>query len=104
MKRSRRRHSHRHCAWPPVISSAPTRPSSPARRQNSRAIEMSARADLDWPFFDERHRQLAAELSAWAETELTHLHHGHSIEAVDDACRQLVLKLGRGGWLRYAVA
>ena len=65
---------------------------------------MSARPDLDWPFFDEPHRKLAAELSAWAERELTHIEHGQSVEAVDAACRTLVRKLGKGGWLRHAVA
>ncbi len=65
---------------------------------------MNARADLDWPFFEERHRVLARELSAWIETELAHFDHGHTLESVDNACRELVNKLGRGGWLRHAVA
>lgn len=65
---------------------------------------MSARPDMEWPFFEERHRKLESELSAWADTELAHVAHGHSIEAVDHACRELVRKLGRGGWLRHAVA
>jgi acyl-CoA dehydrogenase len=65
---------------------------------------MSARADLEWPFFEDRHRKLAAELSAWADTELAELEHSHSIEAVDAACRERVRKLGEGGWLRHAVA
>jgi acyl-CoA dehydrogenase len=54
---------------------------------------------LDWPFFDDRHRALAAELERWCRAELD------SQEAVDvDAgCRALVRKLGEAGWLRYCV-
>lgn len=54
---------------------------------------------LDWPFFDESHRALAAKLDAWCARELQH-DHG---EDVDAACRDLVVKLGDGGWLSYAV-
>lgn len=59
------------------------------------------RKHLDWPFFEERHRALAAELDAWAEA---HLHHGESDGDVDAQCRALVAELGRAGWLRHAVA
>lgn len=56
---------------------------------------------LAWPFFDERHRELAAHLGAWAAT---HLHGaGHDAD-VDAQCRSLVRDLGRAGWLRHAVA
>ena len=60
---------------------------------------MSDKTYLDWPFFEERHRVLAQELDAWAAANVSHLH-GRD---VDSACRELVGKLGRGGWLRHAV-
>jgi acyl-CoA dehydrogenase len=61
---------------------------------------MSDRSFLDWPFFDEGHRRLAEELEAWCEAEL-----GEACdeEDVDQACRDLVRRLGQGGWLRYCV-
>jgi len=60
---------------------------------------VSDRSFLDWPFFDDGHRRLAAELEAWCEAELS----GEEPEDVDEACRALVRKLGDGGWLRYCV-
>ena len=59
---------------------------------------MSDKTYLDWPFFDDQHRQLARDLEAWAQAHITD-HHSD----VDAACRELVIKLGRAGWLRYAV-
>jgi acyl-CoA dehydrogenase len=60
---------------------------------------MSDRTFLDWPFFEERHQVLALKLEAWCEAELTD-DHG---DDVDQACRDLVAKLGAGGWLRHCV-
>jgi acyl-CoA dehydrogenase len=60
---------------------------------------MADRTFLDWPFFDNSHRELAAKLESWCETNLA-LAHG---EDVDAECRALVRKLGDGGWLRYCV-
>jgi acyl-CoA dehydrogenase len=54
---------------------------------------------LDWPFFDDSHRLLAAELESWCRRELDDL----EPDDVDQACRDLVRKLGDGGWLRYCV-
>jgi acyl-CoA dehydrogenase len=62
---------------------------------------MSDRTFLDWPFFDDTHRDFARRLEAWCETTLgggTHAHHD-----VDAECRDLVRKLGDGGWLAHAV-
>ena len=56
---------------------------------------------LAWPFFDERHRELAAHLGAWASAHLRGA--GHDAD-VDAQCRSLVRELGRAGWLRHAVA
>ena len=53
---------------------------------------------LDWPFFEERHRQLARELDAWASKNIEF----HPEGSVDDACRALVRKLGAAGWLQHA--
>jgi alkylation response protein AidB-like acyl-CoA dehydrogenase len=55
---------------------------------------------LDWPFFEPRHRTLAAELGAWADA---HLPHDHGAD-VDAECRALVRSLGDAGWLAHAVA
>ena len=57
---------------------------------------------LDWPFFDARHAQLERELDAWAAREVAHVHGAHARD-VDGACRELVRRLGGGGWLRHAV-
>jgi len=55
---------------------------------------------LDWPFLEDRHRDLARELEAWA---VAHVPHGHGSD-VDAECRSLVRSLGQGGWLEHAVA
>ncbi|HEU4820567.1 MAG TPA: acyl-CoA dehydrogenase family protein [Qipengyuania sp.] len=49
---------------------------------------------LDWPFFEQRHRDFAAALDAWCAA---HLPVDHT--DVDAACRNLVAMLGEGGWL-----
>jgi len=60
---------------------------------------MSDTRYLAWPFFEERHRQLARQLEAWAEQNVPH-EHGTD---VDTECRMLVRALGAGGWLQHAV-
>jgi acyl-CoA dehydrogenase len=52
---------------------------------------------LAWPFFEARHRELAAAIEAWCRTHLP-VDHGD----VDAACRQLVAALGRDGWLAHS--
>ena len=59
---------------------------------------MADRTFLDWPFFEDRHRQLAAEADAWAAGHLAGLDHGDA----DRACRHLVAALGESGLLRYS--
>lgn len=54
---------------------------------------------LGWPFFEDRHRVLAAELEAWCGAHLP-VDHGD----VDAACRDLVAMLGAGGWLQHSGA
>ncbi len=60
---------------------------------------MADRSFLDWPFFEPRHRDLAARLEDWCATHLP-VDHGH----VDAACRGLVTALGKGGWLSHTGA
>jgi len=60
---------------------------------------MSDTSYLDWPFFDDSHRQLQAELESWAAANVSDEHHADT----DQACRDFVASLGAGGWLRYAV-
>jgi acyl-CoA dehydrogenase len=57
------------------------------------------RSFLDWPFFGDHHRTLAAELEAWCNANLPVDH-----ADVDAACRALVALLGKGGWLRHSGA
>jgi acyl-CoA dehydrogenase len=57
-------------------------------------------AHLDWPFFEERHRELAHSLEHWATGNLASVTHDRDVDAV---CRDLVHRLGAGGWLRHAV-
>lgn len=61
---------------------------------------MSDKTYLDWPFFDVPQRRLAADLDAWALENLAHLDHGADVDAL---CRDLVTRLGAGGWLRHCV-
>ena len=57
---------------------------------------------LGWPFFEEPHRALALDLEACCRREIAPL--SNHEDDVDAACRELVRRLGEGGWLRYAVA
>ena len=57
---------------------------------------------LDWPFFEKSHRKLAQELDDWCR-QTKWLHHGDSVDATDEACRQRVQLLAEGGWLRWCV-
>ncbi len=58
---------------------------------------MIDRSFLNWPFFEDRHRALAAKLDAWAQKNLSVANHGD----VDAACRSLVERLGRDGFLEH---
>src|SRR4029450_8996058 len=54
---------------------------------------------LDWPFFEDAHRALARDLTAWRDRDLSERHdHDPS-----KACRAYVSQLGAAGWLKYAV-
>jgi acyl-CoA dehydrogenase len=54
------------------------------------------RTFLSWPFFADRHRALADGIERWCATNLP-VDHGD----VDAACRDLVKRLGRDGWLMH---
>ena len=61
---------------------------------------MNARLQhLALPFFDDRHRALAAELDGWASAQLADVDHHDT----DRACRTLVRALGDAGFLRHCV-
>ena len=52
---------------------------------------------LSWPFFEDRHRDLAAALDQWCQDNLPVDH-----SDVDAACKALVAKLGQDGWLEHS--
>ncbi len=58
---------------------------------------MPDRSFLNWPFFEDHHRQLAVDLETWC---ITNLPVDHS--DVDQACKDLVANLGAAGWLTYS--
>ncbi len=64
---------------------------------------MAADRFLDWPFFTDRHRELAAGVSAWAAARFDGRATAEDRESVDAACRQLVRELGSAGWTRYCI-
>ncbi len=55
---------------------------------------------LDWPFFEDRHRDLHAQICDWCPANVGK---GHE-EDVDTECRKLVASLGRAGILKLCVA
>ena len=57
-------------------------------------------AHYGWPFFEERHRKLAAEAEAWAKENLAHAHG----EDADSICKRLVQDLGCAGLLHHCVS
>jgi acyl-CoA dehydrogenase len=57
---------------------------------------MADRSFLNWPFFEDRHRVLADGIEQWCTSHLP-VDHGD----VEAACRDLVAKLGRDGWLMH---
>nr|WP_314863545.1 acyl-CoA dehydrogenase family protein [uncultured Undibacterium sp.] len=60
---------------------------------------MSNTSHLNWPFFNEEHRQLQTQLDHWASENI---HQTHSKD-VDQECRDLVKQLGEAGWLTHAI-
>jgi acyl-CoA dehydrogenase len=58
---------------------------------------------LSWPFFAAPHRTLARDLDAWCHREIAPLE-GQEDSDLDGTCREIVRRLGAGGWLRHAIA
>jgi acyl-CoA dehydrogenase len=58
---------------------------------------------LSWPFFEGFHRDLARDLDSWCAREIEPLE-GREDDDLDGTCREIVRRLGAGGWLRHAVA
>jgi acyl-CoA dehydrogenase len=56
--------------------------------------------DLSWPFFEERHRELAAKLEDWCDEWI---HDAHPSDP-DAACRALVSEYGTAGFLKLVVS
>ncbi|NKX40127.1 acyl-CoA dehydrogenase [Rhodobacteraceae bacterium R_SAG2] len=61
---------------------------------------MADKTFLSWPFFEDRHRSLAAELDDWAAEALGDVDHSDT----DAACRSLVTALGEAGWTQHSAA
>ena len=57
---------------------------------------MADKTFLSWPFFTDRHRELAAGIERWCAVNLPVDH-----ADVDATCRDLAQKLGRDGWLAH---
>ena len=67
---------------------------------------MADKTYLGWPFFDDRHREFAAEFEAWCDAEIAPLDAAGEPEndaEMDALVRELVGKLGQGGWLKICV-
>ena len=64
---------------------------------------MANPAFLNWPFFDQRHRDLHAALAQWCGENSDAITHDESREAVDEMCRGIVRRLGSAGFTRYCV-
>ena len=61
---------------------------------------MADKSYLDWPFLEEKHRELSEALERWAGRRLSGIDHADT----DAACRDLVVRLGQGGWLQHAAS
>ena len=62
---------------------------------------MADKSFLSWPFFDEKHRDLAQALDAWA-AESPFPHHINE-DKVDAACAEFLAELVEGGFVKHAV-
>src|SRR5688572_2668007 len=62
-------------------------------------------AHLDWPFLDDRHRELAGSVTSWLATldPLGSVANPDQPTAADATCREWVQRLGEAGFLRYCV-
>ncbi|MGQ0713434.1 MAG: acyl-CoA dehydrogenase family protein [Gemmatimonadaceae bacterium] len=72
----------------------------PTTQQRSQPTAQPGIDHLEWPFFEDAHRELARDVGAWAKRELWNTPEADDIEA---ACRALVRQLGEAKWLRHVV-
>lgn len=63
---------------------------------------MSDKTFLDWPFFEDSHRQLAQTCESWALAAVPGITDQHDTN-VDRICQELVAAMGEAGWLTYCV-
>jgi acyl-CoA dehydrogenase len=63
---------------------------------------MADRTFLEWPFFDDRHRELAAMSRDWCSAEIGSSGFAEHAD-IDEDCRQMARKMGDAGWLRNCV-
>ena len=59
---------------------------------------MSDKTYLQWPFFEDHHRQLSEDLEYWSANHLANIDHSDT----DATCQSLVNALGEGGWCLYS--
>ena len=59
---------------------------------------MPDKSFLSWPFFEPRHRDLAAWVETWAHENLSQTDHSDT----DAVCRALVAKMGEDGLLTHS--
>jgi acyl-CoA dehydrogenase len=57
---------------------------------------------LNWPFFEDHHRQLACDLDDWAAQTQARLAAQHGAHDADALTRAWVRELGQAGWLRFS--
>lgn len=63
---------------------------------------MADRTFLDWPFFEDRHRDLANAVRDWCGSEIGPDGFAEH-EDIDGDCRALARKMGEAGWLQNCV-
>jgi acyl-CoA dehydrogenase len=69
----------------------------------ARSVVILDQSHLDWPFFEQPHRDVAARAREFGSTHLTSHAHAEDTAGVDAACRKLVAALGKAGISRYCV-
>src|SRR6185436_6714739 len=62
---------------------------------------MADRTFLAWPFFEDHHRELAADLETWAAEHIAPLAEDEG--SPDAIVKECVKRLGGRGWLKYCV-
>ncbi|WP_421709429.1 acyl-CoA dehydrogenase family protein [Algihabitans sp.] len=79
-----------------ATAASPALPLAEAAADGAGRMQDVDRSFLDWPFFEDRHRELAEALESWCAG--LSVDHGD----VDAACRDLVARLGAEGWLTHS--